>query len=255
MFFAGTANMFVPDDSVFMLLKCMCNISMEKKSIVCNVVCKYLGQFLGSIFGVAALPIYCNIVCKHCLQVLLATLFACIWDRFLTQASCCHSANILQHCLQVLFALLFANIWDSFLAQASVLLLCQYTATLFASIICNAVCKCLRQFLGSSFSVATLPIYCNIVFKYCSQCCLRVSETVSWHKLWCCYSANILQHCLQVLLAMLFTSIWGSFLAQASVLLLCRYIAALRRGEGLDLFLQSEPFQNFQKFFQEWTWS
>ena len=26
------------------------------------------------------------------------------------------------------------------------------------------------------------------------QCCLQVSETVSWHKLWCCYPANILQH-------------------------------------------------------------
>ena len=26
------------------------------------------------------------------------------------------------------------------------------------------------------------------------QCCLQVSETVSWYKFWCCYSANILQH-------------------------------------------------------------
>ena len=26
------------------------------------------------------------------------------------------------------------------------------------------------------------------------QCCLQVSETVFWHKLQCCYSANILQH-------------------------------------------------------------
>ena len=26
------------------------------------------------------------------------------------------------------------------------------------------------------------------------QCCLQVSKTVSWHKLWCCYPANILQH-------------------------------------------------------------
>ena len=26
-----------------------------------------------------------------------------------------------------------------------------------------------------------------------SQCCLQVSETVSWHKLRCCYSANMLQ--------------------------------------------------------------
>ena len=26
------------------------------------------------------------------------------------------------------------------------------------------------------------------------QCCLQVSETVSLHKLWCCYSTNILRH-------------------------------------------------------------
>ena len=26
------------------------------------------------------------------------------------------------------------------------------------------------------------------------QCCLQLSETVSWHKLCCCYSANLLQH-------------------------------------------------------------
>ena len=26
------------------------------------------------------------------------------------------------------------------------------------------------------------------------QCCLQVSETVSRHKLWCCYSANMLQY-------------------------------------------------------------
>ena len=26
------------------------------------------------------------------------------------------------------------------------------------------------------------------------QCCLQVSETVSWRKLSCCYSANMLQH-------------------------------------------------------------
>ena len=25
------------------------------------------------------------------------------------------------------------------------------------------------------------------------QYCLQVSETVTWHRLWCCYSANILQ--------------------------------------------------------------
>ena len=50
---------------------------------------------------------------------------------------------------------------------------------------------------------------------------------------------------------MLFASIWDSFLAQASVLLLCHYTVTLSRGEGPDLFLQSGPFQNFQKFFQE----
>ena len=52
---------------------------------------------------------------------------------------------------------------------------------------------------------------------------------------------------------MLFASIWDSFLAQASVLLLCHYTVTLSRGEGPDLFLQSGPFQNFQKFFQELT--
>ena len=45
------------------------------------------------------------------------------------------------------------------------------------------------------------------------------------------------------------------FLAQASVLLLFRYAATLSKGEGPDLFLQSEPFQSFQNFFQELTWS
>ena len=53
---------------------------------------------------------------------------------------------------------------------------------------------------------------------------------------------------------MLFASIWGSFLAQASVLLLFQYAATLIRGEGSDLFLQSGPFQNFQNFLQELTW-
>ena len=53
----------------------------------------------------------------------------------------------------------------------------------------------------------------------------------------------------------LFASIWGSFLAQASVLLLCQYTTKLSRGERPDLFLQSGPFQNFQKFFQELSWS
>ena len=36
MFFPGTPNIFVPRDSVFMLLKCMCNnISIEKKENDC----------------------------------------------------------------------------------------------------------------------------------------------------------------------------------------------------------------------------
>ena len=53
-------------------------------------------------------------------------------------------------------------------------------------------------------------------------------------------------------LSMLFASIWGSFLAQVSALLLCQYTTTLSRGEGPDLFLQSGPeFQNLQKFFQE----
>ena len=40
----------------------------------------------------------------------------------------------------------------------------------------------------------------NISYKFWDQFpsqhyqyCLEVSETVSWHKLWCCYSSNILQ--------------------------------------------------------------
>ena len=96
MFFAGTANMFVPDDSVFMLLKCM---FVPDDSVFMLLKCM------------------CNISMKK----------------------------------KVLFAMLFASIWDSFLAQFLVLLLCQYTATLFAS----------------------------IVYKYYLQRCLHVSETVS----------------------------------------------------------------------------
>ena len=46
-----------------------------------------------------------------------------------------------------------------------------------------------------------------------------------------------------------------SLLAQASVLLLCQYAAILSRGKGPDSFLQSGPFQNSHKFFQELTWS
>ena len=52
---------------------------------------------------------------------------------------------------------------------------------------------------------------------------------------------------------MLFASIRESFLAQASVLLLCQYAATLSRGKGPDLLLENEPFQNFQKIFQELT--
>ena len=50
-------------------------------------------------------------------------------------------------------------------------------------------------------------------------------------------------------LSMLFASIWDSFLAQASALLLCQYAATLSRGKGPDLFLESGPFQDFKKFF------
>ena len=40
MFFPGTPNIFVPGDSVFMLLKCMCNnISMEKKIDILWIIC------------------------------------------------------------------------------------------------------------------------------------------------------------------------------------------------------------------------
>ena len=54
-------------------------------------------------------------------------------------------------------------------------------------------------------------------------------------------------------LSMLFTSICDSLLTEASVLLLFQYAATLSRGEGSDLFLQSGPFENFHKFFQELT--
>ena len=56
-------------------------------------------------------------------------------------------------------------------------------------------------------------------------------------------------------LSMLFASIRDRFLAQASVLLLFQYAATLSRWKGSDLFLQSGPFKNFHKFFQELTWS
>ena len=51
--------------------------------------------------------------------------------------------------------------------------------------------------------------------------------------------------------SVLFASIWDSFLAQTSVLLLCQYAATLSRGKDSDVFLGSGPFQNFHKFFQE----
>ena len=56
-------------------------------------------------------------------------------------------------------------------------------------------------------------------------------------------------------LPMLFSSIWDSSLAQASVLLLFQYSATLSRGKGPDLFLQIGPTQDFHKFFHELTWS
>ena len=158
-----------------------------------NVVSKYLRQFLGTSFGVPTLPIYCNIaVCTQCCLQVSETVSG-------HKLRCCYSSNILQHyCLQTM---LFASIYNSFWTQASVLLLFQYPATLlFAH---NVIGKYLRQFLGTSFGVATLPISCNIVV--CKQCCLQVSETVSGHKLRCCYSSNILQHC--CLQTMLFAGI------------------------------------------------
>ena len=58
-----------------------------------------------------------------------------------------------------------------------------------------------------------------------------------------------------IILSMLFASISYNFLGQASVLLLYQYAPTLSRVKGPDLFLQSGPFQNFHKFFQELTWS
>ena len=52
---------------------------------------------------------------------------------------------------------------------------------------------------------------------------------------------------------MLFTSIWNSFLAQSSGLLVFQYAATLSSGKGPDLFLQSRPFQNLRKSFQKFT--
>ena len=55
------------------------------------------------------------------------------------------------------------------------------------------------------------------------KCCLQVSEAVSWHKLRCCYSANILQH-------------WV-------------------RGKSLVYFCKVDHSRIFQKFCQELTFS
>ena len=44
--------------------------------------------------------------------------------------------------------------------------------------------------------------------------------------------------------SMLFASIWDSFLAQTSVLLLCQFAVTLSAVERADLFLQSRPFEN-----------
>ena len=55
-------------------------------------------------------------------------------------------------------------------------------------------------------------------------------------------------------LSMLFSSIWDSFLAQASLLLLFQYVATLSRGKGPDLFLQSEfPYSRISlNFSRNW---
>ena len=44
-------------------------------------------------------------------------------------------------------------------------------------------------------------------------------------------------------------------MAQATVLQLCQYTATLSWRKGPDLFVQGGTFQNFQKFFQELSWS
>ena len=79
----------------------------------------------------------------------------------------------------------------------------------------------------------------------------------------CCFSFSFFQQCLTYILrpiplpplSMFFASIWDSVLAQASMLLLCQYVATLSRGRGSDLYLQSRPFYNFHKSFQELTWT
>ena len=54
---------------------------------------------------------------------------------------------------------------------------------------------------------------------------------------------------------MLFASVWDSLLEQASLFVPYQYAATLSREEPADLFLQSGTFRNFQKLFQEVTWS
>ena len=53
-------------------------------------------------------------------------------------------------------------------------------------------------------------------------------------------------------LSMLFTSIWDSFLTQASVFLLFQYDGTLSRGEGSDLFEQSWPLRISRNFSRNW---
>ena len=50
--------------------------------------------------------------------------------------------------------------------------------------------------------------------------------------------------------SMLFASIWDSFLAQASVLLLCQYTATLSRGRGLIYFCKVDHSRISRKFFR-----
>ena len=53
------------------------------------------------------------------------------------------------------------------------------------------------------YSIGIISYFCsyNTSHKFCDQfpslhyqCYFQVSETVSWHKLWCSYTSNILQH-------------------------------------------------------------
>ena len=76
--------------------------------------------------------------------------------------------------------------------------------------------------------------------------CQTFSPLIIWktsHKFWEQSSSLIINIVCQY---------WDSFLAQALVLLLIQYTATWSRGEGPELFLQSEPFQNFQNFSRNW---